>query len=84
MQLRNFVKSFDIFGINVGLHFGHWQTKDKGREISYKTEIGGLVSIIYLSCFWIAFFIYCEQMFQYGKNSLSYEDKIPDWPTLGN
>ena len=47
MHLRNFFKSFDVFGINIGLHFGHWQTKEKGREISYKTEIGGIVSIIY-------------------------------------
>jgi len=82
MQLKNFIKSFDQFGINVGLHFGHWISKEKGRDISYKTYIGGIASIFSNACFFAASWIFFMQMINYGLNNVTPVDYVVDWQTL--
>ena len=44
MLLGKLLKKVDIFGSDVGLHFGRWVTKDKGHKVTYKTEIGGFIT----------------------------------------
>jgi len=35
MKIGYILKTFDWFGTNVGLHFGRWIKKERGRSISY-------------------------------------------------
>ena len=55
MGIGQKLRSFDFFGTNVGLHFGRWIKREKGRTISYQTEIGGIITVICSLCFIVAF-----------------------------
>jgi hypothetical protein len=44
--MQNILKNFDSFGAVVGLHFGNWLNKEKGRSPAFKTSIGGIFSIL--------------------------------------
>ena len=44
MPIDKLLKKADIFGADVGLHFGRWVTKEKGHKVTYRTEIGGIIT----------------------------------------
>ena len=58
MILKSFLRNIDVFGYPVGLHFGRWQNKEKGRSQNYKTELGGIMTIFYTIFLTVAFSFY--------------------------
>jgi hypothetical protein len=58
MILKFGLRNIDVFGYPVGLHFGRWQSKEKGRSQKYKTEIGGFMTIIYIILLTVAISFY--------------------------
>ena len=46
MSLNYILRNFDIFGLTQGFHFGHWVHKERGRSLFFKTEMGGIITIL--------------------------------------
>ena len=83
MWFERYIKSFDAYGANVGLHFGQWIDRSKGRPTTFNTMIGGFISIISQVLFWASFVYYLQVMFNYGNNNITNESISPDWELLG-
>jgi hypothetical protein len=82
MKLSPFLKHCDIFGAEVGLHFGNWPKNEKERSVSYKTEIGGLFSLICIVLFFCALGTFSMSLFNKQENKIKTEKFLPDWQKL--
>lgn len=45
MKIEQILRNCDLFGTNVGMHFGRRVNREKGRSLAFTTEIGGLFTI---------------------------------------
>ena len=46
MKLMRTIKRNDIFGADVGFHFGTFLKKEKGMSSKFQTECGGIFSFL--------------------------------------
>jgi hypothetical protein len=58
MNFNYLLRTVDVFGLTQGLHFGHWVHKEKGRSLFFKTEMGGIITILVIICFCGTFSLY--------------------------
>jgi len=58
MSFFDFIKTFDTFGSQVGLHFGNWFNNEKGIPKTFKTATGGFISFCIAACFWAVLGLY--------------------------
>lgn len=68
MEIIDYIKSYDIFGHNVSLHFGQWLENKKDGEQEYKTFIGGICTLIIKILFISIAVFYFLQMIWYQED----------------
>ncbi len=66
----------------MGLHFGYWARREKGRSVNFKTHIGGCSSVIWVICVFYALANYTAKMLNKEKNIINYDSTVPDWLNL--